>query len=233
MSRMIKRTFAAFAVSGIVAVQAAQLETPEQRFSYTLGYQFAQQLKSQDVFVDGASFGAALDDMMQGREPQLTLEQMREAMQAGREATAKAKQVKAEQALATGKKFLEENAKKEGVVTLPSGLQYKVLASGEGENPKADSKVTVHYRGTLINGKEFDSSYGRGEPTTFSLGGVIPGFREAISLMKPGAKWQVFIPSELGYGANGAGAVIGANETLIFEIELISIAAVEAAEAAE
>lgn len=106
-------------------------------------------------------------------------------------------------------------------MVLPSGLQYIVLKAGKGESPKASDKVTIHYRGTLINGKEFDSSYGRGEPSSFALGGVIPGFREAITHMKPGAKWKVFIPSGLGYGSSGAGSTIGPNETLIFEIELL------------
>ncbi|MES9845234.1 MAG: FKBP-type peptidyl-prolyl cis-trans isomerase [Candidatus Sedimenticola sp. 6PFRAG5] len=207
--------------------QAGDLETQEQRFSYTLGYQFAQQLKGQHVNVDGAAFGAALDDVLQGKKLQLTTEQMKEAMTAGRQAAVasaqKAKQEQGKQAAEDGRKFLEENKTKDGVTELPSGLQYMVLKAGEGESPKADDTVTVHYRGTLINGKEFDSSYGRGKPTSFSLGGVIPGFRESISLMKPGAKWKVFIPSKLGYGLNGAGSAIGPNETLIFEIELLSI----------
>ena len=108
-------------------------------------------------------------------------------------------------------------------MVLPSGLQYLELNAGEGESPGAEAEVTVHYRGTLIDGREFDSSYKRGEPASFGLGGVIPGFRESLMLMKPGAKWQVFVPSELGYGAKGAGTNIGPNQALIFEIELISI----------
>ncbi|MET0025568.1 MAG: FKBP-type peptidyl-prolyl cis-trans isomerase [Sedimenticola sp.] len=206
---------------------AAELTTDEQRFSYTLGYQFAQQLKAQNVQVQGEAFGAALDDVLQGRELQLSIEQMNAAMAKGRQAAlAAARQAKQEQgrkAAEAGRKFLAENKTKEGVVELPNGLQYTVLRKGSGESPKASDTVTIHYRGTLISGKEFDSSYNRGEPSSFSLDGVIPGFREAITHMKPGAKWKVFIPSELGYGAGGAGASIGPNETLIFEIELLSV----------
>jgi FKBP-type peptidyl-prolyl cis-trans isomerase len=204
-------------------LQAASLETPEQQFGYTLGYQFAQQLKAQDIKVDGAAFGAALDDVLQGRQSQLTPEQMKAAVEYGRTAAAQAKQQKAQAALENGKRFLDANKQKEGVVVLESGLQYQILKAGQGELPAPDSKVTVHYRGTLVSGEEFDSSYRRGEPAAFSLDGVIPGFREAIMRMKPGAKWKVFVPSEMGYGTQGAGASIGPNETLIFEIELLSV----------
>lgn len=203
--------------------QAVELDTAEKRFSYTLGARFGQQLKTEGVQVDGAAFATAVDDVIQGRSLQLNPQQMNEAMQAGRDALIQAKKEQARVAQEAGKQFLEENKKKEGVVVLPSGLQYTELAAGEGESPRKDSTVTINYRGTLINGKEFDSSYKRGEPASFKLDGVIPGFSEALSLMKPGAKWQVFMPPELGYGPAGAGAAIGPNETLIFEIELISV----------
>ncbi len=205
------------------APQAVELDTADKRFSYTLGVRFGQQLKTEGVQVDGVAFAAAIDDVIQGNALQLNPQQMSEAMQTGRDALIQAKKEQAQAAQEAENKFLEENKKKEGVVVLPSGLQYIELAAGEGESPKNDSKVTVNYRGTLINGKEFDSSYSRGEPASFKLDGVIPGFREALSQMKPGAKWQVFIPSKMGYGPAGAGAVIGPNETLIFEIELISV----------
>ena len=122
-----------------------------------------------------------------------------------------------------GETFLAENKKKPGVVTLPSGLQYKILKEGTGRNPKATDTVVTHYRGTLLDGKEFDSSYKRGEPATFPLNGVIRGWTEALQLMKPGAKWQLFIPPQLAYGERGAGQDIGPNATLIFEVELIAI----------
>jgi FKBP-type peptidyl-prolyl cis-trans isomerase FklB len=119
--------------------------------------------------------------------------------------------------------FFAENKKKEGVKTLASGLQYKIITEGKGKNPKATDTVTVHYRGTLIDGKEFDSSYRRGEPATFPVNGVIAGWTEALQLMKAGAKWQIFIPSNLAYEEKGIGNVIGPNAALIFEVELISV----------
>jgi FKBP-type peptidyl-prolyl cis-trans isomerase FklB len=122
-----------------------------------------------------------------------------------------------------GEAFLAANAKKEGVVTLPSGLQYQILTEGQGENPKATDQVTVQYRGTLIDGTEFDSSYSRGQPATFRLNQVIKGWTEALQLMKPGAKWKLFVPAALAYGDKGAGPKIGPNSTLIFEVELISV----------
>ena len=136
------------------------------------------------------------------------------------EAKAKAE---GEKNLKAGEAFLAENGKKEGVVTLPSGLQYKVIAAGAGKKPTAKDTVSVHYRGTLIDGKEFDSSIGRGEPATFPVSGVIPGWTEALQLMQEGAKWQVFVPAKLAYGERGAGPMIGPNSTLIFDVELIKI----------
>jgi len=122
-----------------------------------------------------------------------------------------------------GEAFLAENKKKEGVVTLPSGLQYKVIKEGTGKQPSADATVETNYRGTLIDGTEFDSSYKRGQAATFPVNGVIAGWTEALQLMKEGAKWQLFVPANLAYGERGAGNVIGPNATLIFEVELISV----------
>jgi FKBP-type peptidyl-prolyl cis-trans isomerase len=123
----------------------------------------------------------------------------------------------------SGAAFLAENAKKPGVTVTASGLQYEVIKSGDGRSPVATDKVTVHYRGTLIDGREFDSSYKRGEPATFPLNRVIAGWTEGVQLMKEGDKWRFFIPSNLGYGTRGAGGMIGPNETLIFEVELIKV----------
>jgi FKBP-type peptidyl-prolyl cis-trans isomerase FklB len=122
-----------------------------------------------------------------------------------------------------GEAFLSENKKKEGVKTLPSGLQYKVIKAGTGKKPGLNDTVTVQYRGTLIDGTEFDSSYRRGQPATFPVSGVIPGWTEALPLMEEGAKWQLFIPPNLAYGERGAGGLIGPNAALIFEVELISV----------
>lgn len=213
------------ALAGAVSVaEAVELETAEQRYSYTMGYQLAiQQLRAQGVMVDGAVVGEGINDGMQGLEPKLTLEQMQESIEIVRKAAELVKKQKAEAALAAGQKFLAENKKKAGVVTLDTGLQYIEEKAGEGESPKVEDTVTVHYRGTLLNGTEFDSSYSRGQPASFQLANVVPGFRQSLTLMKPGAKWKVFMPSELAYGARGAGGKIGPNETLIFEIELISV----------
>jgi FKBP-type peptidyl-prolyl cis-trans isomerase len=142
--------------------------------------------------------------------------------------TAKHK-TEADKNLKDGETFLAENKKKEGVTTLPSGLQYKVVKSGTGKTPKATDKVTTHYRGTLIDGTVFDSSYERKEPTSFPVNGVIKGWTEALQLMKEGDNWQLFVPAQLGYGERGAGGKIGANATLIFEIELLKVEPPEAA----
>jgi FKBP-type peptidyl-prolyl cis-trans isomerase len=132
--------------------------------------------------------------------------------------------------LAEGEAFLAENGKKKGIVTLPSGLQYQVLRKGEGQSPKATDRVTVHYRGTFIDGKEFDSSYNQGKPITFVLDKVMKGWTEGLQLMKPGAKWKLFIPAKLAYGVKGLGSRIPSNSTLIFEVELIFVEANKSAE---
>jgi FKBP-type peptidyl-prolyl cis-trans isomerase FkpA len=131
--------------------------------------------------------------------------------------------VMAQSSLENGQRFLKENAEKQGVKTTPSGLQYKVLSEGSGKSPKATDVVVVNYRGTLINGKEFDSSYKAGQPIEFPLNRVIPGWTEGVQLMKEGAKFEFFIPSNLAYGPRGAGGVIGPDETLIFEVELLKV----------
>jgi len=210
-------------VSASAVVHATDLNTSEQKLSYVLGFQFAKQMKSEGINIDVTAFAAAIDDVFKDQPVQMSMDNMRAALQEGRQIVMEKKQAEAQAALVAGNAFLEENKSKDGVVVLPSGLQYIELKAGEGESPKAEAEVTVHYRGTLINGEEFDSSYKRGEPTSFGLSGVIPGFRESLTLMKPGAKWRVFVPSEMGYGAKGAGASIGPNQALIFDIELISV----------
>lgn len=157
---------------------------------------------------------------MSEEEYRNTMANFRKEMMAKQQAQMK---TKGEKNKKEGDAFLAENKDKKGIVSLPSGLQYKVIKEGEGDTPKATDKVTVHYRGTLIDGTEFDSSYGRGEPATFPVNGVIPGWTEALQLMNAGSKWQLFIPSKLAYGERGAGGKIGPNSTLIFDVELISI----------
>lgn len=224
MSHHLLRFASALIFAGLAtSALSAELDTQEKKFSYVLGIQFGQQLKNEGIMVDAQAFAAGVDDVLQGNSPKMSMQEMQAALQAGRNELIMKKQAKAQAAMEKGQAFLEENKKQDGVVVLPSGLQYIELKAGEGDSPAPESEVTVNYRGTLIDGTEFDSSYKRGEPTSFTLDGVIPGFREAISMMKPGAKWKVFIPSDLGYGANGAGGAIGPNETLIFEIELLSV----------
>ena len=203
---------------------AVELNTHEQKFSYTIGMRFSKLLQSQGVDkVDPAAFAAGVSDAINDQPSKLTQEQMAEVMKAQQEVKQKAREEAGKAALAKGQKFMEENKTKPGVKTLESGLQYQEITAGEGDSPTESDKVKVHYRGTLIDGKQFDSSYDRGQPATFGVKGVIPGFSEALMLMKPGAKWKVFIPSELGYGARGAGSNIGPNETLIFDLELLEV----------
>ena len=168
-----------------------------------------------------------IQDAVSGTEPLMTTEEMRATMVELRNKIIAAQQEemkkKSQKNLEEGKAFLAENAKKDGVTTLPSGLQYKVIKEGTGKTPKANDSVTVQYRGTLIDGTEFDSSFKRNKPASFPVNRVIRGWTEALQMMNEGAKWQLFIPPDLAYGERGAGALIGPNSTLIFEVELLSV----------
>jgi FKBP-type peptidyl-prolyl cis-trans isomerase FklB len=210
-----------------LAAEASDLEDETQKLSYSIGYQVGGDFKRQGLEIDPDLVVRGVLDAHSGSEPLMTAEEMRQTLTELRQrAVAAAKQQREEQAaknLAAGEAFLAENAGKEGVKTLPSGLQYQVLSEGEGDPPGATDTVTVHYRGTLIDGSEFDSSYGRGEPATFPLDRVIPGWTEGLQLMRPGAKYRLFVPAELGYGERGSGRNIGPNSTLIFEVELLSV----------
>lgn len=215
------------------APAAAELSTDAQKFGYAIGIDLGNSLKPVSAHVDVASLKQGLDDVSAGTTPKLD-DAAREEIKTSvskkmQEEQLKQREEAASKAVAEGEKFLAENATKEGVKTTASGLQYKVLTEGSGQSPTASDEVTVHYKGTLINGEEFDSSIARGQPVTFPLGNVIEGWTEGVQLMKPGAKYQFFIPAKLGYGERGAGAKIGPNETLIFEVELISVGKAEAA----
>jgi FKBP-type peptidyl-prolyl cis-trans isomerase len=213
------------------AVDAAPdvaLDTTEERLSYGIAFGLGERLKSDGVPLDVAAFGLGLQHAFDGTEPLLTQEEIGQEMQAYQEKqnathTAAAGVVAEENANA-GAAFLMKNAEVEGVVTLESGLQYKVETMGDGPKPTATDTVEVHYRGTLLDGTEFDSSYARGSTVSFVLNQVIPGWTEALQLMPTGSKWQLYIPSDLAYGAGGAGGSIGPNSTLIFDVELIQIA---------
>jgi len=206
------------------AEEEPRLESVLQRLSYAIGLQIGQALRQQGLDeVDTAAIAAAVEDVYASREPRLTLEQMQAAQMAYQaESTARQSQ-QAEANLAAGQAFLASNAENEGVVQTPDGLQYRVLRAGDGATPTAEDRVVVHYRGMLLDGTEFDSSYGRGEPTEFMLGAVIPGWQAALQLMPVGSHWDVWVPAELAYGEQGAGGTIGPNQTLHFEIELLEI----------
>jgi len=204
-----------------------KLDNAKNRISYTIGVNIGQDFKSQKMDVEPDVLLMGLKDTLAGRELQLTEEEMVQEIQTFQkelqEKMMAEMEAMAAQNKTAGEAFLAENAKQEGVVVTESGLQYKVLEAGEGESPGPADVATVHYRGTLVDGTQFDSSYDRGQPATFPVGGVIAGWTEALQLMKPGAKWQLFIPAELAYGERGAGQDIGPNATLLFDVELISV----------
>ena len=226
--------FKSIAVLGILfltglasAAEDRALKDQKDKVSYSIGVNIGNNLKTLPVEVNLDLIIKGIRDMVSGTKSLMTDEEIRETMMAfQKEVTAKyAEKMKVlgEKNKKEGQEFLAENKKKEGITTLPSGLQFKVLTAGTGKKPLDTDTVTVHYRGTLIDGTEFDSSFRRGQPATFPVKGVIPGWTEAIKLMPQGSKWQIFIPSQLAYGERGAGNQIGPNATLIFDVELISI----------
>lgn len=203
------------------------LSDAKKRASYSIGMDIGSSFKKNNLDIDPAVLAAGIADSFSGK-PILSEAEMREALQAFQQemqAKSMAKQkVDAEKNVKAGEAFLATNAKKEGVKTTASGLQYKVLKSGKGRTPKSSDTVRTHYHGTLIDGTVFDSSVERKEPAEFPVGGVIPGWTEALQMMKEGDKWQLVIPAKLAYGDRGTpGGPIGPNSTLVFEVELLSI----------
>lgn len=210
--------------------EPAAPDVPMDKVSYVIGTNLGGQFKSQGIEVDIKALSEGIADTLAGKDPKYSQEELMAAMQAFEtkmQAMAMKQQEaamkKAEEQAAAGQKFLTENGKREGVTTTASGLQYEVLKAAEGSKPQATDQVKVHYHGTLVDGKVFDSSVERGEPVTFPVQGVIKGWVEALQLMPVGSKWKLFIPSELAYGKQGAGADIGPDATLIFEVELLEI----------
>ena len=207
------------------------LNTPKDKQSYAIGINvgkgLSQNLKQTGVDIDPAILTRAIKDVLSGSTQSMTDQEAQATLTALQADMRKTQDEKAKQLSESNKKegdeFLAANKTKEGVTTLPDGLQYKILQEGTGPKPAATDSVTVNYRGTLLNGAEFDSSYKRGQPATFNVGGIIKGWTEALQLMPVGSKWQIFIPSDLAYGARGAGRDIGPNATLVFEVELLSI----------
>ena len=191
------------------------------KVSYSLGLSIASNLISSGVkTVNAEAFNDAMNTVFSGQMPEIMPDEANNILQ---DYFDKLQKEKGNEALEAGKAFLEENKKKEGVVVLPSGLQYKILTAGNGPKPKASDTVKCHYEGRLINGQVFDSSVRRGEPAEFPVGGVIQGWVEALQIMPVGSKWQLYIPSNLAYGTHGAGQSIGPNETLNFDEELLAI----------
>lgn len=211
---------------------AAKIATLEQKVSYVIGYNMAKNLKQNKLELDQDAFILALNDAKADTASRISDEDGQKAMTEMQEKVMKIMEEErkkaSEENVAKGKKFLEENKAKPGVTTTESGLQYKVITEGKGAKPKATDTVTVNYTGKLIDGTVFDSSEQHGQPATFPLDGVIPGWTEVLQLMPQGSKWEVVIPSELAYGEGGQGP-IPASSTLIFEIELLEIKAPEAA----
>ena len=200
--------------------KSTQLKDQKDKVSYSIGMQIGFNLARQKVDINTDMLAAGIKDSIAGK-PQLNPDQVKEVMATFEKDMEQKQKDSGEKNKAEGAKFLEENKKKEGVKTTASGLQYKVLKDGNGAQPKTTDTVTVNYRGTLINGTEFDSSYKRGQPATFPVNGVIKGWTEALQLMKVGSKYQLFIPSELAYGERSVSPDLAANSTLIFEVELM------------
>ncbi|WP_018478186.1 FKBP-type peptidyl-prolyl cis-trans isomerase [Pontibacter roseus] len=197
--------------------------TLQEKISYIIGRDMAANLKKQGIEIQAEPFMKGLKEVLAGQPSSLSEQEVQQAMMQLQQEMTQNQGAKGSENQKKGEAFLAENKGKEGVKTLPSGLQYQVLQEGTGKSPAASDKVTTHYHGTLIDGTVFDSSYERGQPATFPVNGVIAGWTEALQLMKEGAKWRLFIPSNLAYGSQGAGDVIGPNTTLIFDVELISV----------
>ncbi len=237
MNRVITAVLALFIVGcNSVAEEKVKLDTQTDKVSYSIGLDIGKSFKTQGIDINSAALTKGIKDGLSGAVAMMTDEEIQACMETfqnemmakmgggGDAGTPQPDGVAVGEAnKIEGEKFLAENKGKEGVITLPSGMQYKVITNGTGKSPKSSDTVVTHYRGRLINGKVFDASYDRGEPISFPVNGVIAGWTEALQLMKEGSKWELYIPSNLAYGARGAGPDIGPNATLIFEVELITV----------
>jgi FKBP-type peptidyl-prolyl cis-trans isomerase FklB len=206
-----------------IALSAAPLKTQKQKFSYTIGFQVGMDFKRKGLELDTEALIQAIRDTQGGKKPRLSQEEMQQALTNYKEALQAKRKELAETNLKLSQAFLDQNKTKKGVKVTASGLQYEVLKAGTGAKPKATDSVEVHYHGTLIDGRVFDSSVNRGQTVTFPLNGVIKGWQEALQMMKKGAKWRIAIPPDLAYGPMGSPPVIAPNMALVFEIELIDI----------
>lgn len=207
--------------------EKVQLKTQKDSVSYSIGLDVGRNLKQQMLDLDPVLLGRGIRDVIDSLPPALTEEQVQACMaNYQQQVMAKhqdAMKAQGEKNKKEGEAFLASNKTKDGVITLPDGLQYKILKTGAGQKPTATQTVSVNYRGTLVDGTEFDNSYKRGQPAEFPLNGVVKGWTEALELMPVGSKWQIYIPPDLAWGERGAGGLIGPNATVIFEIELLAI----------
>ncbi|MFW5830222.1 MAG: FKBP-type peptidyl-prolyl cis-trans isomerase [Planctomycetota bacterium] len=213
-------------IGSLHAADNATPETTEERFSYLFAYSnIGTQINTMvdDLGLDKELLIQGLRDALEDKDPLVPVEEQQELYEAMRAKQQKAETAKGEANKQKGEEFMAEVREREGVVAMDSGLAYEVIEEGEGAKPEASDKVRVHYRGTTIGGEEFDSSYSRGEPAEFPLDGVIPGWTEGLQQMKTGAKYKLYVPSDLAYGERGSGGAIGPDETLIFEVELLDI----------
>ena len=208
-------------------LNAQDIASDMDKISYSLGLKTGQHYRNQSIALNTESFQEGVVTGLSNNPAKLSEQEMNNLLaklqQDQQTAAASKDATLAEENLAKGKEFLEKNKTNKDIIVLPSGLQYKVLASGKGESPKLSDAVTANYKGTLIDGTEFDSSYKRNQPATFVVGQLIKGWQEALQLMKPGDKWQLFIPAELAYGDKAAGPIISPNSTLVFELELLKV----------
>ncbi len=218
---------ACFLIASTSFAQTKKLITEKEKVSYSIGLSLGKNFTQQSIDIDVQTFTKGVEDALKGVTPLLTDEEIRVVMTNLQKRMTAKKQEEEKQVSGKnqneGTRFLAENKKRKGVVTLPSGLQYEIIRPGTGSIPKAEDTVVTNYEGTLINGTVFDSSYKRGKPATFPVNGVIRGWTEALQLMKTGAKWKLYIPADLAYGSRSAGPTIGPNSTLVFQIELLEI----------
>ena len=226
MKKTLVLTTLLLMIAGL-AWAADDFASEREKISYAIGMNIGMNMKKQQLDIDPTRVAAGLEAAFNGQDTLLSEAEMAQILTAYQQQM-QMEQMKKQAAEASkneklAQEYLASNAEKDGVVTLESGLQYKVLTPGDGATPTADSEVKVHYRGTLIDGTEFDSSYKRGEPASFPVNGVIPGWTEALQLMKEGAKWQLVIPPQLAYAEKGAPPVIPPNSALVFEVELLEV----------
>jgi len=209
------------------ASEPVELKDQNDKANYSIGYQIGGDFRKQGVEITPEILVRGIEDALSGAESRMSKADMLNTLMALKQRAASAEKAARQQAaqdnLTSGETFLVENGKQKDVTTLPGGLQYKVITAGSGASPQRTDQVTVHYRGTLIDGTEFDSSYRRNQPATFRVDRVIPGWTEGLQLMQEGGKWQLFIPAKLAYGEKGSGARIPPKATLIFEVELLKV----------